>query len=246
MRSFVGVCSIILLGSSILLGLLVFKYAGDNKKLYSFVDSMVLIGFVLLGIFYLFAECINFLEGNYNLVQCYSYLFLMVLLGIFVIKVILYFLPKKEDRASDFIYSYVILSLIGALIIFIEGVIVYNTKGNYLNLFLLFVKFFLYNFVLGSVLSTNFKKHHFGLIKSFKYLLGVSIFGIFGYLISFNENFLYKNSLFMGSILGVLIGILFYVIIVIYVDYFKENKNSTAKTLGLVVGGIILLLSNLL
>ena len=85
MKSFVGACVSILLGISILFGLFIFKYKGDNKKLYSFIESLGLIGFVLLGVFYVLPECIGFLEDNYNLVQCDSYLFLMILLGILII-----------------------------------------------------------------------------------------------------------------------------------------------------------------
>ncbi len=246
MRSFIGACVIITLGIAIFLGLLIFKFDGNNKKLYSFIDSMGLIGFVLLGIFYVLPECMGFLDDNYNLIQCYSYLFLMILLGVFLIRVVLYFLPKKKDAISDLSYSYVILLFVSLLLIFIEGVMVYTTKGNYLNLTFLFIKFFLYNLVLGIVLVTNFKKHRFDLTKSFKGLTIVFVFGIIGYFLSFNGNFLYKNSLIMGSILGVILGMLFYIVIRIYVEYFKENKNSPAKTVGLIVGCIVLLLSNLL
>lgn len=246
MKSFVGACVSILLGISILVGLFIFKYKGDNKKLYSFIESLGLIGFVLLGVFYVLPECIGFLEGNYNLVQCYFYLFLMILLGILIIKIVMYFLPKRENELNDLSYSYVILAIIGVLLLFTEGIVVYNTKNSYLNLFLLLIKFFLYNSILGIVLGTNLKKHRFGLIKSFKCLLIISVFCIIGYLLSFNGNFLWKNSFVMGSVLGVIIGMLFYLVIRIYVGYFKENKNSSAKTLGLIVGGIVLLLSNLL
>ena len=246
MKSFVGACVSILLGISILVGLFIFKYKGDNKKLYSFIESLGLIGFVLLGVFYVLPECIGFLEDNYNLVQCYSYLFLMILLGILIIKIVMYFLPRKENELNDLSYSYIILAIIGVLLLFIEGIFVYNTKNSYLNLFLLLIKFFLYNSIFGVVLVTNLKKHRLGVTRSFIGLFVISIFGIIGYLLSFNGNYLWKNGLIMGSILGVIIGILFYVIIRIYVGYFGENKNSSAKTLGLIVGGIVLLLSNLL
>ena len=246
MKSFVGACVSILLGISVLIGLYIFKYKGDNKKLYSFIESLGLIGFVLLGVFYVLPECIGFLEDNYNLVQCYSYLFLMILLGILIIKIVMYFLPRKENELNDLSYSYIILAIIGVLLLFIEGIFVYNTKNSYLNLFLLLIKFFLYNSIFGVVLVTNLKKHRLGVTRSFIGLFVISIFGIIGYLLSFNGNYLWKNGLIMGSILGVIIGILFYVIIRIYVGYFGENKNSSAKTLGLIVGGIILLLSNLL
>ena len=143
MKSFVGACVTILLAISIFFGLFIFKYKGENKKLYSFVESLGLISFVLLGIFYVLPECIGFLEGNYNLVQCYSYLFLMVLLGIFIIKIVMYFLPNKDNELNDLSYSYVILSIIAVLLLFTEGIVVYNTKNSYLNLTLLFSKFFL-------------------------------------------------------------------------------------------------------
>lgn len=246
MKSFVGACMSILLGISILVGLFIFKYKGDNKKLYSFIESLGLIGFVLLGVFYVLPECIGFLEDNYNLVQCYSYLFLMILLGILIIKIVMYFLPKRENELNDLSYSHVILAIIGVPLLFTEGIVVYNTKNSYLNLFLLLIKFFLYNSIFGVVLVTNLKKHRFGLIKSFKGLIIIFVFCLIGYLLSFNGNFLWKNSFVMGSVLGVIIGMLFYLVIRIYVGYFKENKNSSAKTLGLIVGGIVLLLSNLL
>ena len=94
MKSFVGACVIILLSISYLIGLLLFKRE-DSKKLYSFVESLGLIYFVLLIIFYIFPSCIDFLGNNYNLIQSYFYLFLMILLGIFIVKTVIYFLPKK-------------------------------------------------------------------------------------------------------------------------------------------------------
>ena len=47
MKSFVGACVSILLGISILVGLFIFKYKGDNKKLYSFIEWFCSFGCVL-------------------------------------------------------------------------------------------------------------------------------------------------------------------------------------------------------
>lgn len=245
MKGFVGACVIILLSISYLIGLLLFKRE-DSKKLYSFVESLGLIYFVLLIIFYIFPSCIDFLGNNYNLIQSYFYLFLMILLGIFIVKTVIYFLPKKNKILDSLNSSYVLLFIISALLLFIEGVFIYNNKSNYLNLFLLSVQLFIYNSFLGVIFVGNLKKHKFELIKCFKYLSFVSVFGLIGYLLSFNSNFLYKNSLFMGSLCGVFIGILSYLIIEVYIFYFRENSESNAKTLGLVVGGVLMLLFNLL
>lgn len=246
MKDIVSVCIVILLGISILLGLFVFKYNKDYKKLYSFIESMSIISLILLVVFYLLPECINFLGKEYNIVQSYAYLFLMLLLGIFILRMVLYFLSKDKNKSKDLSYSHVILLIIISILLFIEGALIYNAKSSWLSLSFLSIKFLLYNTILGITLSSDFKKKRFSIKKCVKYLFIISIFSLISYLLSYNNNFIYKNTFIIGSLLGVLIGMICYIIVKVYVLYFKNNNNSSAKTIGLIIGGVIFLLSNLL
>ncbi len=237
----VGIC-ILFLFLSLMSGLLIFKYKKDVKKTETFINSSSLVFFILLIIFYFLPNCLSLLENEFNVVQCYAYLFLMILLGMMILKFIMYFMSNKNSEFKNSLN----ISILSLLIVFIEGIYIYSIKNNTSDLLFLTVRYLIYNVLLSLSIIISYRKSKVNLMSCVKYLFIILAIFMVGFLLSFNGNFIFKDNLWLGSLVGIVIGMLIYLITYVYIPYFKQDNESKIKTYALIITSVIMVLVNML
>ena len=254
MNSFIGLilsltaCIFLLFGS-----LIVFK-TKNNDKVVTFSVSIGLIVLILLVIFHLLPECIETLSSEFNDIQSYAYIFLMILIGMSFLKILDYFVPEHhhhEKNGKDCVNNLEHIAKVTCIALllhnFVEGMALYTTTISSIKSgVLLALGIGLHNVPLGLTITSSFYKENGNVKKTLFYviLLGLSTFvGAVGISLFKNLN---SNMLLTGTIFGITIGMILYIVCFELWHHFKHSENSKIKTLGLLVGGLLMLITTIL
>lgn len=237
----VGICILFLL-LSLISGLLVLKYKKDFKKTTIFINSSSLVFFILLIIFYFFPNCVSLLSTEYNAVQCYAHLFLMIILGIIILKIIMYFVSNKSDNVKNRLN----ISIVSLLIVFVEAIYIHSVKNNINDLLFLTIRYIAYNSLLSLSIFLSYKKSQVN-INYYTRIISIFIMVlIISFLLSFKSNFIFKDNLLFGSLIGIIIGMIIYLVIYVYLPCFKQDNEPKIKTIAIIFASVIMVIVNLL
>ena len=241
-----GLLVTLLLGIFIIIGSLIAFLTKKKQKVIDFSLGLAFSVILMLIILDLIPEIIE------NLKLSYIWLFIIgVIVGFGILKSLDSFIPDHEDHKmtnnelKDNLAHIGVISSI-ALIIhnIIEGMAIYSTfisdvsTGLILSLGVGF-----HNLPLGMVIATTFYQANQSKKKTFIFTGIVSLSTLFGGLIMFILNNRQINSILLGFLLSLTLGMLLFIVFSELYHRVKHAKYKESRNTGLLVGVILLLIS---
>lgn len=249
MNVFVGLLLSIVTGLFLLVGTFIVFKSKNSEKVVTFSVSIGLIVLILLSVFHLIPEAFEFLSGKFTSLQSYAYLFLMILVGMIILKVLDYFIPEHDSDNKANNLKHIALITFFALFIhnFIEGMALYmGTLSSIKTGIMLCIGIALHNVPLGLTISSAFYKENKNKFKTVMYIIILGLSTFMGALSILVFDKLSNSSFSFGTILGITVGMIMYILVFELWPVFRESKYVKLKVAGLLIGGAIMLLTTLL
>lgn len=229
-------------GLFILIGGIVPFFFKNQERLHSFSIGLSISVLILMLILDLIPESYEILSSSYNLMQTISILILVTILGIVVVKILDNFIPEH----NEFKTSHVALMTSIALFIhnIIEGMALYVSCKTDLHMgAFLVLGVSMHNFALGLSIGSEYYTHDSNKKKLFGLLSFLMLSTLLGGILMLMFNMYLENSLILGIILSLTIGMITYIIVFELIPHFIEIKNKKTSIIGLVIGSILMLIT---
>ena len=242
-------------GLFILLGSVFATKFKDNKRFTDFSISLAF-GVILALIFLeLIPETYEVLRGELSLFRTISCIIILVLIGIFLLKILDNFIPHHEHEAhhshkhkNDDCHNNHLnhIGLISALAVIvhniIEGMSLYlvATTDTISGLFMC-IAIGLHNIPMGLVIASTLYNSNYSKKDTFTISLVVSLSTFIGGLIMFILGGVIP--LIEGILLGITLGMLIYILVFELFHQIYHMKNKKICNIGIAFGVIILVLS---
>lgn len=245
----IGLLTTLLLGIFILIGSLLAFLVKKREKIVDFSIGLALGVIGMLIVTDLLPEIIE------NLGLKYIFVFIIcTLAGYVLLKLLDHFIPDHEDsnmtkqeRKENLIHIGLITSLALVLHNIIEGMAVYSTFLSNSTLGLgvtLGVGF--HNIPLGMVIASTFYQSNENVWKTLSIIGGVSLSTFLGGLIMFFLNLTTISPLLLGILLSLTLGMLLFISFGELIPRLKESTDKKVSYIGLTIGVVLLLLSELI
>lgn len=250
MDQFIGLILTFIVGLSIILGTIIVLKTKNNEKVISISVSIAFGVMISLIIFDLLPEAFELIEYEFGIKKI---LFILGLssVGIIMLKGFDLFIPnhghnhKHKHDEEDHLYHIGIVSSI-ALILHnvIEGMALYSTAITSVSLgWLLALGIGLHNIPLGMVIAAAFYLRNKSIKKTLliSFLISISTFigGLIMYSLSLNGNYL--NDYYLGILICITLGMIFYIAIFELLPKIIEDKNKKISVVGIITGICIIL-----
>lgn len=244
-----GLLTTLLLGIFILIGAILAFLVKKKEKVVDFSLGLALGVITMLIVTDLLPEIIE------NLGIKYIFVFIIcTALGYEMLKLLDKFIPDHEDsymtkkeRKDNLIHIGVITSLALVLHNVIEGMAVYSTFLTETNIGLaLTLGIGFHNIPLGMVIAATFYQSNDNIWKTLSIIGLVSLSTFLGGLIMFFLNLTTISPLVLGILLSITLGMLLFIVLGELIPRLKEATDKKTSYVGLSIGVIILLLSQLI
>ena len=244
-----GLLTTLLLGIFILIGAILAFLVKKKEKVVDFSLGLALGVITMLIVTDLLPEIIE------NLGIKYIFVFIIcTALGYGMLKLLDKFIPDHEDssmtkkeRKDNLIHIGVITSLALVLHNVIEGMAVYSTFLTETNIGLaLTLGIGFHNIPLGMVIAATFYQSNDNIWKTLSIIGLVSLATFLGGLIMFFLNLTTISPLVLGILLSITLGMLLFIVLGELIPRLKEATDKKTSYVGLSIGVIILLLSQLI
>ena len=252
---FLGLTLTLLVGLFILVGNVFANKFKDNKRFTDFSISLafgVIIGLIL---FEILPETYEILKGELNLFRTISAIIILILIGIFILKILDSFIPhheheahhthkhKNEDCHNNHLNHIGLISASAVIIHnIIEGMSLYLVSSN--DLFsglLMCIGIGLHNIPMGLVIastlySSNYSKKHtliISIVVSLSTFVGGMIMFLLGGVPVITE----------GILLGITLGMLIYIAIFELFHQIYHMEYKKIPNIGIVMGIMLLVIA---
>ena len=244
-----GLLTTLLLGIFILIGAILAFLVKKKEKVVDFSLGLALGVITMLIVTDLLPEIIE------NLGIKYIFVFIIcTALGYGMLKLLDKFIPDHEDssmtkkeRKDNLIHIGVITSLALVLHNVIEGMAVYSTFLTETNIGLaLTLGIGFHNIPLGMVIAATFYQSNENIWKTLSIIGLVSLSTFLGGLLMFFLNLNAISPLLLGTLLSLTLGMLLFIAISELLPRMKNSTDKKVTYIGLTIGIILLLLSQLI
>ena len=241
-----GLITTLLLGIFIIIGALIALIAKKKQKVVDFSIGLALGVICSLIITDLVPEIIE------NLHLRYIYVFLIcTTLGYIILKFLDTFIPdheeelmNKKELKNNLVHIGIVTSLAVVLHNIIEGMAVYSAILSDTSLGIaitLGVGF--HNIPLGVVIAGAFYQSNQNMSKTILSILLVSLSTFVGGIVMFFLNLNTINSLILGILLSITLGMLLFIVISELIPRFLLTKDKKTSWIGISLGVIIMLIA---
>lgn len=246
---YIGLLTTLLLGIFILIGTLIAFLAKKRQKIIDFSLALAFSVIIMLIVFDLLPEISELLSLKY------IWLFLIgVVVGYVLLKVLDNFIPDHNDNKMNNKELKENLAHIGivssiALVIhnIIEGMAVYQTVlSSSTTGLMLAIGVGFHNLPLGMVIATTFYQANQSKKKTLIATCAISLSTLLGGVIMFLLNNQTVNSVLLGTLLSITLGMLLYIAFSELYPRVKKVKYKTARNIGILLGIIIMIISILI
>lgn len=246
---YIGLLTTLLLGIFILIGTLIAFLAKKRQKIIDFSLALAFSVIIMLIVFDLLPEISELLSLKY------IWLFLIgVVVGYVLLKILDNFIPDHNDNKMNNKELKENLAHIGivssiALVIhnIIEGMAVYQTVlSSSTTGLMLAIGVGFHNLPLGMVIATTFYQANQSKKKTLIATCAISLSTLFGGVIMFLLNNQTVNSVLLGTLLSITLGMLLYIAFSELYPRVKKVKYKTARNIGILLGIIIMIISILI
>ncbi|MGE5456196.1 MAG: ZIP family metal transporter [Ignavibacteriales bacterium] len=251
MSQVTGLILTLIVGLSIILGTIIVFKMKNSEKLISLSVSIAFGVMISLIIFDLLPEAFELIDYDFGIKKIFIIIGLS-LIGIFILKLFDLFIPnhghnhKHRHDEEEHLYHIGIVSSI-ALVLhnIIEGMALYSAAITSISLgWLLALGIGLHNLPLGMVITSAFYLTNKSVKKTFiiSFLISISTFfgGLIMYFLNLNGN--YINDYFLGVLICITLGMIFYIAIFELLPKIIEDKNKKLSVVGVIIGICIILI----
>ena len=255
---FLGLILTLLVGLFILLGSVFATKFKDNKRFTDFSISLAFGVIIALILFEVLPETYEILRSELNLFRTISCIIILVLIGIFLLKILDSFIPHHEHEAhhhhkhknenchNEHLHHIGIISA-SAVIVHnvIEGMSLYLVSSTSLvsGLFMC-IGIGLHNIPMGLVIATTLYNSKYSKKDTIKISLLVSLSTFVGGLIMFIVGGV--PHLTEGILLGITLGMLIYIAIFELFHQIYHMKNPKICSIGISFGMLLLIIGMLI
>lgn len=255
--NYISLILTLVVGLFILIGSICALSLKNNKKVTDFIISLAFGVIISLACLEILPESIEILKAEIGIVRGILAIIVLVLIGIFLLKILDMFVPHHEHEAhhhnhkssechNEHLKHLGIMSSVAVILHnIIEGMSLYLIASKSLiSGLLLCIGIGLHNIPMGLVISTTLINSHYNKGKSLKISLIVSISTFIGGL--FMALLGGVSELLEGVLLGLTLGMLIYLSIfeLLHQIYHMENKKQSR--IGVSVGILLIIISVLL
>ena len=250
-----GLVLTLLVGLFILIGNVFANKFKDNKRFTDFSISLafgVIIGLIL---FEILPETYEILKGELNLFRTISAIIILILIGIFILKILDSFIPHHEHEAhhthkhkNDNCYNEHLnhIGLISALAVIIhniiEGMSLYLVSSNdILSGLLMCVGIGLHNIPMGLVIASTLYSSNYSKKQTLIISIVVSISTFVGGIIMFLLGGV--PVITEGILLGITLGMLIYIAIFELFHQIYHMEYKKIPNVGIVLGIMLLVIA---
>lgn len=256
--NFFGLILTLLVGLFILLGSVFATKFKNNKRFTDFSISLAFGVIVALILFELLPETYEVLNGELGLFRTIFCIIILVLIGIFILKILDSFIPHHEHEAhhnhkhkTDECYNehlnHIGLISASAVIVhnIIEGMSLYLvTTNSVLSGLLMCIGIGLHNIPMGLVIASTLYNSNYSQKDTIKITLVVSLSTFIGGIIMFIVGGV--PHLIEGILLGVTLGMLIYIAFFELFHQIYHMKNKKISNIGISFGMILLVIGILI
>ncbi len=231
-------------GILITIGFILAKVSKRKETFTQLAISMAFGVIIMLSFFEILQESLEILKNEVGSTYI-IWVFILVLLGIGVLKVLDIFIPDHENsNENENLYHIGVVACIALLLHNImEGMTIYTTTTTDFNMGLLMVLGVgLHNIPMGMVIYSTLSKSKNPRHKKMIYLLLATFSTLFGGIIMFLAS-KYITDLLMGILLCITLGMLLYIAFFELLHEIFEFKNHKLTFLGIVIGVLLFLVS---
>lgn len=248
MTTLIGILLTLASGLFLYIGALLIYNFSNKDKIISFSIALGLIVLIILNLTHIFPESIELLGNKFVKIQSYAFLFLMSLLGYVLLKILDKFIPHHSHSSHENKMKHVAYITTVTLFIhnIIEGISLYSASILSIKTGIIFsLGIGVHNIALGITLTGQLFKENNSKKEIIKMLGILVLANLVGAILSILFNINAENSFILGIILAITFGMLIYIIIAELWPSYKASKESTAKVIGLLTGGALMILTGL-
>ena len=241
-----GLLTTLVLGIFILIGALIAFLAKKKERVVDFSIGLALGVMVMLGLKELLPEIIEHLGLKH------IYLFIIFgIIGYALLKVLDNFIPDHDDehmtnheRKENLIHIGVMTAVALTLHNIIEGMAVYSTLITDSHLgFSMMLGIGFHNIPLGMVIASAFHQSSDNIYKTILSILAISLSTFAGGLIMYFLNITTINSIVLGMLLSLTLGMVVFITINELVPRAKASKNKKTTIIAFAIGLILVIAS---
>ncbi len=243
-----GLITTLLLGVFIVIGALIAFLVKKKQKVVDFSIGLAFGVIVFLIIMDLLPEIIE------NLSIRYLHIFIIcTVLGYFILKLLDNFIPDheednmtKKELKNNLAHIGIVTSLAIVLHNIIEGMAIYSSILSNTSLGMaVTLGVGCHNIPLGIVIAGSFYQSNQNMSKTILSILLVSLSTFVGGIIMFFLNINTINSLVLGILLSITLGMLLFLVISELFPRIRQTKDKKTSFIGVVIGVILILLASL-
>ncbi|MDD2377956.1 MAG: ZIP family metal transporter [Bacilli bacterium] len=231
-------------GLFILLGTIIVLMTKNNEKVVIFSISIAFGVMVSLIIFELLPEAFELIKEDFLLKKILIIL-IFTIIGVVILKLLDLFVPHHEHQHGDTEHLFHI-GLVSSIALFlhniIEGMALYGTAVTSLSLgWLLALGIGLHNIPLGMVVTSAFYNRNKDIPKTIISIFIISLSTLLGGLIMKFLNGNVINDYFLGVLISITLGMIFYIAVFELLHEILESKHKKISTTGVIAGISIIL-----
>lgn len=236
-----------IVGLFMLIGSSLIFITKNNNKIINISTGLGFGILLFLVIFELIPETIELFGSKYGIISTICFIALLSAIGITVLKLLDKFIPdhdSNENTKKHFLHISIVTSIAIVIHNVLEGIIVYTTLLNNLNVgILICLGVGLHNIPLGMFITSSFYKatNNYKKTLLIMILLSLSTF-IGGFILYSFSNFVITDITY-AIILSLTVGMLIYIIL--YELLPKVINNKKESIIGIIISLIIAIISAL-
>ena len=240
-----GLIITLVLGLFIIIGAVITFASKNNNKFVNFSISLAFSVMIMLMLVDLLPEVKELFFSESGSLRGKIISILAIIGGIVLLKILDCFIPEHDGHEKKELNHISLISSI-ALVLhnIIEGMAVYATVNNSIESGLLMcLGIGLHNIPLGMVIASTFYKATNNKKKTWGLIVGLSLSTFLGGLIAMFLSDIFTNSVVLGLLLCITLGMLIYITIFELLPKIKEMKNKKIAVTGIITGIVLILIT---
>lgn len=253
MNDIIGLFFTFFIGIFILVGSIIVFVTKNNNKFIHFSISIAFGVMLSLVLIELLPEIFEIFNEKYSSLITIIIMISLILIGIFLLKLIDYFIPDhhKIDCETDYKDNFYHIGIVSgiALIIHnvIEGMAVFGSISQSVSLGLMIsIGVGIHNIPMGMVITSTLYKANKSIKKTMPFITIVALSTFVGGLIMYLNNSFLLNELILGLLLSLTCGILIYIIFFELLPHIIHSKDKFLNIIGVGLGIAIMVGSTLI
>lgn len=246
-----GLLLTLIVGLFILLGAFIVLVIKSNDKIIDFSISIAFGVMVLLAIIEIFPEALELINENYSLLETFILVIIFSVVGILILRIFDYFIPNHyhltENKEKNLYHIGLISGIALSIHNIIEGIAIFSSASTSISMGLsISLGVGIHNIPLGMIITSTLYKSNKSITRTILIISIISISTFIGGLIIFLNNDILSNTLLLGLLLSITLGMIIYIILFELLPHILKSKNKKIIMGGVITGIGVMMISVLL